>query len=112
MGLIFLQLYNPKYGIINEIIDVFVPNFEENILFIPKVNMIALTCEYIFFAGTNMIMVLGQINAIPEEVREAALLDGAKGWTLDSCIVLPLIKDTIKEDDQHLIRISRIPVIQ
>ena len=33
---------------------------------------------------------------IPEEVREAALLDGAKGWTLDRCIVLPLIKDTIK----------------
>ena len=26
-----------------------------------------------------MIMVLGQISAIPEEVREAALLDGAKG---------------------------------
>ena len=49
MGLIFLQLYNPKYGIINEIISVFVPNFEENILFIPKVNMIALTCAYIFF---------------------------------------------------------------
>ena len=43
-----------------------------------------------------MIMVLGQISAIPEEVREAALLDGAKGWTLDRCIVLPLIKDTIK----------------
>ena len=35
-----------------------------------------------------MIMVLGQISAIPEEVREAALLDGAKGWTLDRCIVL------------------------
>ena len=96
MGLIFLQLYNPKYGIINEIIRVFVPNFQDNVLFIPKVNMIALTCAYIFFAGTNMIMVLGQISAIPEEVREAALLDGAKGWTLDRCIVLPLIKDTIK----------------
>lgn len=96
MGLIFLQLYNPKYGIINEIIRIFKPGFSENVLFIPKVNMIALTCAYIFFAGTNMIMVLGQINAIPEEVREAALLDGAKGWTLNRCIVLPLIKDTIK----------------
>ena len=47
MGLIFLQLYNPKYGIINEIIRVFVPNFQDNVLFIPKVNMIALTCAYI-----------------------------------------------------------------
>ena len=34
MGLIFLQLYNPKYGIINEIIRVFVPNFQDNVLFI------------------------------------------------------------------------------
>ena len=96
MGLIFLQLYNPKYGIINQIIRIFVPNFQDTVLFIPKVNMIALTCAYIFFAGTNMIMVLGQISAIPEEVREAALLDGAKGWTLDRCIILPLIKDTLK----------------
>lgn len=96
MGLIFLQLYNPKYGIVNQIIRIFVPNFAENILFIPKVNIVALTCAYIFFAGTNMIMVLGQINAIPEEVKEAALLDGAKGWKLKRYIVLPFIKDTLK----------------
>lgn len=96
MGLIFLQIYNPKYGIINQIIRWFKPDFAENILFIPKVNMIALTCAYIFFAGTNMIMILGQINAIPAEIREAAMLDGATGWTLNRRVILPLIRDTLK----------------
>lgn len=96
MGLIFLQIYNPKYGVVNQIIKLFNPSFQENILVMPGWNMVALTCAYIFFAGTNMIMVLGQISAIPAEIREAALLDGAKGWRLDRYITLPLIKSTLK----------------
>lgn len=96
MGLIFLQLYNPKYGVINQIIRLFNPDFAENILIMPKVNFIALTCAYIFFAGTIMIMILGQISAIPTEIYEAAVLDRAIGWRRDIYITLPLIKDTLK----------------
>lgn len=96
MGLIFLQLYNPKYGIINQMISKFVPGFSENILFIPKVNFVALTCAYIFFAGTIMIMILGQISSIPAEIYEAAVLDRAIGWRRDIYITLPLIKDTLR----------------
>ena len=96
MGLIFLQLYNPKYGVINQIIRLFNSDFAENILIMPKVNFIALTCAYIFFAGTIMIMILGQISAIPTEIYEAAVLDRAIGWRRDIYITLPLIKDTLK----------------
>lgn len=96
MGLIFLQLYNPKYGVVNQIIQWFVPDFADNILLIPKINMIAMTCSYIFFAGTNMLMVLGQIFAIPTEIYEAAILDRAVGWKREWYVTLPLIKDTLK----------------
>lgn len=96
MGLIFLQIYNPKYGVINQVIRVFKPDFSDNILLMPGVNMIALTCAYIFFAGSIMIMILGQIFAIPTEIYEAATLDRALGWRREWYITIPLIKDTIK----------------
>lgn len=96
MGLIFLQLYNPKYGVINQIIRLFNPDFSENILFVPKANFVMLTCAYIFFAGTVMIMILGQIFAIPREIYEAAAMDGATGWKREIYITLPFIKNTLK----------------
>ncbi|MGY3724523.1 carbohydrate ABC transporter membrane protein 1, CUT1 family [Granulicatella balaenopterae] len=96
MGLIFLQIYNPNYGVINQIIRVFNPDYNGAILLTPGINFIAMTCAYIFFAGTSTIMVLGQIFAIPKEIYEAATLDGIFGWRREFYITLPMIKDTIK----------------
>lgn len=96
MGLIFLQIYNPNYGVVNQIIRLFNPNFTDAILLTPGINIIAMTCAYIFFAGTSTIMVLGQIFAIPQEIQEAAILDGISGWRREWFITIPMIKETIK----------------
>ena len=55
-----------------------------------------MTCAYIFFTGTTTLMILGNIMAIPEEVREAAILDGVSGLRLNWYITLPMIKDTLR----------------
>lgn len=96
MGLIFLQIYNPNYGVVNQIIRLFNPNFTDAILLTPRINIIAMTCAYIFFAGTSTIMILGQIFAIPQEIQEAAILDGISGWRREWFITIPMIKETIK----------------
>lgn len=96
MGLIFLQIYNPNYGVVNQIIRLFNPNFTDAILLTPGINIIAMTCAYIFFAGTSTIMILGQIFAIPQEIQEAAILDGISGWRREWFITIPMIKETIK----------------
>lgn len=96
MGLIFLQIYNPRFGVINQIIQLFAPGFDQNILLLPKVNFWAMTFSYILFAGSSTIMILGQIFAIPTEIYEAATLDNITGWKREWYITLPLIKDTIK----------------
>ena len=49
MGMIFLQIYSPLYGIINPIIQLFDKNFNENILLLNGPAFWALTGEYIFF---------------------------------------------------------------
>lgn len=96
MGLIFLQIYNPNYGVVNQIIRLFNPDFTGAILLTPGINIIAMTSAYIFFAGTSTIMILGQIFAIPQEIQEAAVLDNITGWRKEWYITIPMIKDTIK----------------
>lgn len=96
MGVIFLQLYNPSYGIINPIIRLFHPDFTDSILLLKGPAFVAMTCAYIFFTGTTTLMILGNVMAVPEEVREAAMLDGASGLKQDWYITIPMIKGTLK----------------
>ena len=96
MGIIFLQLYNPSYGIVNPVIRLFKPDFTDNILLLKGSAFIAMTCAYIFFTGTTTLMILGNVMAIPEEVREAAMLDGASGLKQDWYITVPMIKGPLK----------------
>lgn len=96
LGMIFLQLYSPLYGIINPIIRIFQPGYSENILLQKGPAFWAMTCAYIFFTGTTTLMILGNIMAVPEEIREAAMLDGASGLKQDFYITLPMIQGTLK----------------
>lgn len=96
MGVIFLQLYNPSYGIINPIIRLFNKDFTDSVLLLKGPAFVAMTCAYIFFTGTTTLMILGNIMAVPEEIREAAMLDGASGLKQDWYITIPMIKGTLK----------------
>lgn len=96
MGMIFLQLYSPLYGIVNPVIQLIKEGFSENILLLKGPAFWALTCAYIFFTGTTTLMILGNIMAVPEEIREAAMLDGASGFRQDLHITLPMIRGTLK----------------
>lgn len=96
MGMIFLQLYSPLYGIVNPVIRIFNRDFKENILLLKGPAFWAMTCAYIFFTGTTTLLILGNIMAVPEDVREAAVLDGADGLRQDWYITLPMIKGTLK----------------
>ncbi|WP_267873286.1 carbohydrate ABC transporter permease [Phocoenobacter atlanticus] len=95
-GVNFLQIYNPNYGVVNEIIKFFNPDFNGSVLLIPGVNIVAMTAAYVFFTGASTIMVLGQILAIPKSLYEAAEIDGISNFKVDWYITLPMIKDTIK----------------
>lgn len=96
MGLIFLQLYNARYGPIQEIIKMFKPDFRDSILLVEGANFWAIVFAYVFFCGTTAIMLLGQIHGIAPELYEAAMIDGAKGWKREWYVTIPLVKPTIK----------------
>lgn len=96
MGMIFLQLYSPLYGVVNPVIRIFVKDFSENILLLRGSAFVAMTGAYIFFTGTTTLMILGNIMAIPEDVREAAMLDGASGLRQDWYVTIPMIRGTLR----------------
>jgi multiple sugar transport system permease protein len=47
------------------------------------------------FAGFNMLILLNGLQAIPDDVYEAAILDGAGRWQQFTGITLPLLRPTI-----------------
>ena len=96
MGLVFLQLYNARYGPIQQIIQIFNPEFKDSILLVEGANFWAIVCAYVFFCGTTAIMLLGQIHGIAPEMYEAAKIDGATGIKREWYVTIPLVKPTIK----------------
>lgn len=96
MGLIFLQLYNARYGPIQQIIQKFNPDFTDSILLMEGINFWAIVFAYVFFCGTTAIMLLGQIHSIAPELYEAGKIDGAKGLKRELYITIPLVMPTIK----------------
>jgi len=60
---------------------------------------VALLCVIIFSIwhslGFNIVIFLAALSALPNEVNEAAMIDGARGWKMARHITLPLISPTI-----------------
>jgi ABC-type sugar transport system permease subunit len=68
---------------------------EINILADGKLAFWAVTCSFIFFAGSSMILVLARILSVSPELVEAARIDGAKNWQINVYILLPLLRPII-----------------
>jgi raffinose/stachyose/melibiose transport system permease protein len=54
---------------------------------------VVITWKYI---GFGIILFLAGLSGVPEELREAAALDGANAWQITRRIVLPLLAPTIR----------------
>jgi glucose/mannose transport system permease protein len=59
----------------------------------PRVGIAAIALAAIWqMSGFTMALFLGGMRAIPEELREAARVDGASEWGIYSNIILPLLR--------------------
>ena len=95
IALIFRYIFNPQWGIVNWVLGQFGFSrvmWTEN--FLVAIPVIALM-ESWQYMGFGMILFLGALNTIPEEVQEAASLEGANGFQRFYYVTLPLLKPTI-----------------
>ena len=89
IGLIFLNLYNPNFGIISLF------GIDGNILINESSAFWAVACAYVFFGGSSSILILSQIFSISTDIFEAASIDGATNLDSMFHITLPLITPII-----------------
>lgn len=94
MSLLWLLIYQPRYGLANQILQSLgLPTF--GWLIDPRIALLAISLMVIWKGlGWYVIIFLAGLKSIPEQLYEAARIDGANGWQQFWGITLPLLKPT------------------
>jgi cellobiose transport system permease protein len=95
VALIFTQLFSRDYGLVNYVlggVGIGPVDWEAGRLS----SWIALSTMVTWrWAGYNALIYLAAMQGIPDELYEAAAIDGAKGWRQFTHITIPMLKPTI-----------------
>jgi len=96
-GTVFLWLFNLDYGLVNFLLTSLRLVHEPIAWFFqPNTAMVAVIIANIWLGiPFNVILLSAGIAGLPEDVYEAATVDGANGWQKVFFITLPLLKSTI-----------------
>jgi raffinose/stachyose/melibiose transport system permease protein len=94
-ALVFSMFYNPRYGLLNSFLGWFGLNAHRDWLFGLSTAMPAVIGTFVFIIGFIMILVMAEIAAIPEELYEAAQVDGASRFQSHRRITVPLLRNVL-----------------
>lgn len=95
IGLIFLNLYSPAIGIVTEICNYISPGSDVSVLANENLAFWGVTFAFILFGGSSTLLLMTQIFSIDSAVLEAARVDGASNFQIDTKIILPILKPMI-----------------
>jgi raffinose/stachyose/melibiose transport system permease protein len=96
--LIWQFFYEARYGLVNQLLRaVGLGQFATSWLGNPDVVVYAIIFSHFpFVGGVTVLIYLAGLQAIPGEIRDAAEVDGATGWTQIRSIDLPYLMGQIK----------------
>ena len=95
LGIIFANLFGPKYGLVNGVLQTFgldPVDWQANRL---AGHIAIATMVNWRWTGYNALIVLAAMQAIPRELHEAALIDGAGAARRFFSVTLPLLRPTL-----------------
>ncbi|AEG45497.1 carbohydrate ABC transporter permease [Isoptericola variabilis] len=97
-GVVWFQLLQPQYGVIDSILGaVGLQGPAQGWLGDPDIALwtviVVLTWKYL---GLAVILLLAGLQGVPEELYEAAQIDGATWWQVQRRITVPLLGPTIR----------------
>src|SRR3954468_21645589 len=94
-SLIWLLLFNPSLGLLNYVLSLIGVRGPEWLIQ-PTIAIIAVSITTIWLTlGTNIIVLLAGLQGIPEEIYEAARLDGARGARMFTRITIPMVSPSL-----------------
>lgn len=95
VGLIWVWLLNNQFGVINYLLSLLGVR-PVNWLGDPNLVLPALSLTTIWWGfGFPMLIFIAGLQGIPEQLYEAARIDGASGWQVFTRITLPLLRPTL-----------------
>src|SRR6478609_10140797 len=95
VALIFTQLFSHDYGLVNYVLGLFgihAVNWQAGRLSSWFALSVMVTWRW---AGYNALIYLAAMQGIPDELYEAAAIDGAKPWRQFRHVTIPLLRPTI-----------------
>ena len=97
-GVVWFQLLQPQYGVIDTMLEaVGLQGPDQGFLGTPEYALwtvlVVLTWKYL---GLAVILFLAGLQGVPEELYEAAQLDGASWWQVQRRITVPLLGPTMR----------------
>ncbi|MCZ2816368.1 carbohydrate ABC transporter permease [Modestobacter sp. VKM Ac-2984] len=97
-GVVWFQLLQPRTGLLEQAVSsVGIPVPEQGFLGTPDLALttvfVVLTWKYL---GLAVLLFLAGLQGVPDELHEAAQLDGASWWQVQRRIAVPLIAPTIR----------------
>lgn len=94
-AMIYKFIFNDSMGILNTLIRKIDPDFQVQWFYNSPYAFWAVTLTWIFYAVIVTLVVLNDLMSIPQELTEAARIDGASGWQITRHIHLPLCRNAI-----------------
>lgn len=97
-GVVWFQLLQPRWGVIDSILaNLGIQGPEQGFLGTPEIAlwtvMVVLTWKYLGFA---ILLFLAGLQGVPQELDEAAQIDGASWWQTQRYITIPLLGPTLR----------------
>ncbi len=97
-GVIWFQLLQPEYGVVDGLIEAIgLTPPDQGFLGTPSLALwtvfVVLTWKYL---GLAILLFMAGLQGVPDELYEAAQMDGASWWQVQRRIAIPLIGPTIR----------------
>lgn len=92
-SVLWMWIFNANYGFLNTVLGSLGLG-KPNWLMDPRLSKVAIIIMNTWAAGANMIIFLAGLKGIPEQLYEAARIDGANWWQCFWKITLPLLSPT------------------
>lgn len=94
MGVLYLNMFNPQIGIVNSMIrKLGFTDFQVNWFANDATAFLAVTLTWLPYAAMTTILVMSEMTAIPDTLKEAARIDGANSLQVDLYVILPMLKN-------------------
>jgi raffinose/stachyose/melibiose transport system permease protein len=93
-ALVFSMFYNARYGLLNNLVAPLIGG-RRDWLFETSTARWAVAGTFVFILGFVVVVIMAEIASIPEELYEAAEVDGASVYQRQRFITLPLLRNAI-----------------